>query len=70
MNKAKLLKITNLTMFAVVLVQVSTGALIFLGKWHIIVGRLHKYNGLALVCLITAHIALNWGWIKINVFDE
>jgi hypothetical protein len=31
-------------------------------------GKIHKYNGLIMIVLIVFHAALNWGWIKTNIF--
>lgn len=71
MNRLKWLIVTNIVLFCSMAVQVITGIMLFFGMFLRHLGfteRLHSYNGLALVILVVLHIALNWGWVKANIF--
>lgn len=73
MNRFDALRKINPLLFVAAGLQAATG-LVFLfspasfmggGGW---VYQAHRYNGLLLVVLIVVHAALNWGWVKANIF--
>jgi hypothetical protein len=73
MNKAKLLKFVNPILALFFLVQVLTVAVFLFFNSILdfdIFAAIHKWAGLAFVCLAAAHIYLNWSWIKANVFPK
>jgi cytochrome b subunit of formate dehydrogenase len=73
MNKMKLLRILNLILFIVFVVQVLTGLAMFFQLKFLNVGQvseIHAYNGLLLVVLWLGHIILNWAWIKSTYFKR
>ncbi|MCX8011831.1 MAG: hypothetical protein N3A64_01565 [Desulfobacterota bacterium] len=65
MKKITALKITNLILFILIIIQAITGlGHNFLGEklFEII----HPTGGALLIILVIVHIAFNWGWIKSN----
>ncbi len=74
MNRFSVLRKLNPLVFLVIIIQVVT-AVIFLfsparfmgsfGGWPYYV---HRFNGIFLVILVGIHLALNWGWVKANIF--
>jgi len=65
------LRILNVALLVSALLQAGTGLLGWAraidgdGAFFVIV---HPYNGVFLVLLILAHLALNWQWVKQNYF--
>lgn len=73
MQKLKALKITNLVLFCVALVQISTGLFLFFvgqGDGVEMAGEIHEFCGLLLILLIVVHISLNWTMIKSHYFTK
>ncbi len=73
MQRLKLLKITNVILFAVALTQAATGLFLFFvdqGSGVELIGEAHKFSGLLLVLLIASHISLNWTVIKSHYFTK
>jgi hypothetical protein len=63
MTKANWLKAVNPALFLSFLVQAVTGI------WLIIkpsgpVFELHERNGILFLLLVSAHLFLNWGWVR------
>jgi hypothetical protein len=73
MNRFDALRKLNPLLFLVAGLQAATGVVFVFspasfmgaGGWGYYV---HRFNGLVLVVLIVAHAALNWGWVKANIF--
>lgn len=71
MSKNTWLKIINPVMFISLLLQAATGLLLFFRLFisHFrTIGEVHEYNGLLFLVLVITHLALNWSWIKANLF--
>ena len=74
MNKAAVLKVTNLFLFISMSAQVLTGVVLFFdlftgrAKLFEMIAQIHRYNGLILALLVAIHLALNWGWIRSQFF--
>ena len=74
MNKAKLLKISNLVLFISMIIEVLTGIVLFFdlfvmqAKLFMAMAQIHKYNGIILTALVILHLVLNWGWIRSQFF--
>ncbi len=65
MNKARLLKIVNITLFICALHQIVTGL-----TGHLIgdlFETLHPAGGILFGVLALIHIVLNWAWVKANL---
>lgn len=73
MDKMKILKAVNVVLIVSFMVQVFTVVVIF---FHIkvadahMIHEVHEYNGLLMVALALLHLALNWGWVKANLFKR
>ncbi len=73
MNRFSVLRTLNPLLIVVAIAQPTTGVIFILfpvrflaaGGW---LYYFHRFNGLLLALLIVAHVALNWGWIKANIF--
>jgi hypothetical protein len=69
MKKNKLLLIVNIALFINFITQVSTG--LFHSKIpHHTFEIFHFYGGIILLALTTAHIYLNFNWIKSNILKK
>ncbi|MCU0606320.1 MAG: hypothetical protein MUF78_02585 [Candidatus Edwardsbacteria bacterium] len=64
MNKIKALKVVNLVLFLLFLLQAATGLLMAAGAGGAFL--VHVASGLCLVLAGAAHLALNWGWVKMQ----
>ena len=70
MNKPLVLKVTNVLLFAALIIQALTGlALAFhllfsRPKLYEMMGEAHERVGFVFVALAVFHIYLNWGWVK------
>lgn len=73
MSKITLLRWVNVCLIFSFLVQAVTSSIIFF-KIKLpnvtAVFELHEYNGLLMITLVTAHIILNWGWIRANFLKK
>jgi hypothetical protein len=71
MNKSEMLRFVNLPLALSFLVQACT-ALIILSEVKLpskdLLFDIHEYNGLLLITLATAHIILNWSWMRATFF--
>ena len=73
MNRISLLKITNITLFISMAIEIATGRAMLLGNVIVRFGlfdlafKVHKYNGFVLVVLVLMHIYQNWGWVRANI---
>lgn len=71
MNKSEMLRYVNLPLALSFLIQTGTALIIFsdvvLPNKKLLFG-IHEYNGLCLITLATAHIVLNWAWIRVTFF--
>lgn len=69
MNKQKILRVLNPFLFLSLAVQAGT-AVIILSRLRTsftqTVFEVHEHNGVLLIALAAAHLALNWGWVKAN----
>ena len=74
MNRFDALRKLNPLLILVAGLQAATGVIFLIsparfmgpsGGWPYYV---HRFNGLLLVVLIVVHLALNWGWVKANIF--
>lgn len=69
MNRQKLLRLLNPVLFLSILLQAVTAAVMILGlkaPFSLDVFELHERNGVLLIVLAVAHLALNWGWVRAN----
>lgn len=69
MNRQKLLRALNPLLLLSLAVQAGTAALIIFGKkapFSLDLFELHERNGVLLIALAVAHLALNWGWVRAN----
>jgi protein-S-isoprenylcysteine O-methyltransferase Ste14 len=70
-SKVIALRIINPLLILVFVVQGVTG-IIFSMEIQVpnmlLLSKIHEYNGWLMIVLIVAHIALNWGWVKVNIF--
>jgi hypothetical protein len=64
MNKAQLLKVTNLVLFISAALQIVTVLALPLNINKRMFFEIHKYNGFLFIALIIIHLALNWSWVK------
>lgn len=73
MSKVTLLRIVNSLLLLAFLVQAATG-IIFSLEIHVpameLLSEIHEYVGLLMVVLVIAHLSLNWGWVKANIFKK
>lgn len=67
MNKVKALKVLNPVLLLLSLSQAATGLLIFLGAGEA-VSTAHVVTGSCLALCGIAHLALNWGWVRMQYF--
>jgi len=73
MNRMGLLKAVNILLMAAFLIQALTAVILFFNIKTPYIGEvseIHEYNGMLMLVLIVIHIALNWGWIKMNFFHN
>ncbi|OHD82393.1 MAG: hypothetical protein A2355_11660 [Spirochaetes bacterium RIFOXYB1_FULL_32_8] len=71
MSKLKFLKILNLTLFFIVLIQIIITILYqFLLKEFYILSTIHVILGYIIVIIITVHILFNFDWIKNMYFKK
>ena len=76
MNKAVLLKWTNLVLFLSASVQALTGIILFFdlfmsrARLFDFIVKAHRYNGMLFIVLIAAHLWLNLGWVKAQLFRK
>ncbi len=76
MNKANLLKITNVLLFISAAIQVLTGVTLFFdlfiaqAKVFEFITQVHRHNGPVFALLVALHLSLNWGWIKNQFFSK
>ena len=76
MNRFDALRKLNPLLVVLSLVQAVTGGIFLLDPTDFIkpdsgwLSYVHRFNGLLLVTLILVHVALNWGWIKANIFKR
>lgn len=72
MNKKTVLKIVNIFLFLVFLVQSFTGIFheFVQDISYELFEYLHKTCGFLLTFLVLIHISLNWQWIKITFFKK
>jgi hypothetical protein len=70
-KKLRFLKIVNLTIAVLFLVQFTTVIPIFFnfGNFEVILG-IHRWVGLSFLIIIPLHIFLNWNWIRANFFSR
>ena len=69
MNKVSALRVVNMALFFSFTLQAATSIIIFTKikvPHREFVFEAHEYNGLCMILLAVIHIALNWGWIKVN----
>ena len=73
MDKMKMLKVVNLGLLVVALMQAAT-IIVMLFELKFIsdqdIERIHKFNGLALVVLLVAHVVLNFSWLRSSYFRK
>lgn len=71
MNKGDMLRFVNLPLALSFVIQAGTALIIFsdvkVPDRHLLMG-IHEYNGLLLIALATAHIIMNWSWIRATLF--
>jgi len=71
MSKAKMLLTVNSLLAVVVVLQAITGALV---KYEVGPGEFwpdtHIALGTTVLILVTAHLWLNWGWVRSNIFKK
>jgi hypothetical protein len=65
-NKVKILKALNPVLALLFLAQMITATLIFLAGDAFVPA--HLIGGILLVLGGSAHLALNWGWVKTQYF--
>ena len=71
MSKLKFLKILNLTLFFIVLIQIIITILYqFLLKEFYILSTIHVILGYIIFIIITVHILFNFDWIKNMYFKK
>lgn len=73
MNKTVLLRAVNAALACSFVVQAATGVIFFfrVKAPHMdLILEAHEYNGMALVALVAVHLALNWGWVRANIFPR
>lgn len=76
MNRFSVLRKLNPLLVVLSLVQASTGGIFLLAPMDFVrpdsgwLYYVHRFNGLLLVAMILVHVALNWGWIKANIFKR
>jgi len=63
-NKVKILKALNLILFLLFLLQAATGLLMAAGAGGAFL--VHVAGGICLVLAGAAHLALNWGWVRMQ----
>lgn len=68
MNKIKALKIVNLVLLLLFLLQAATGLLMLAGVGEAFLA--HVPAGVLLVLAGAAHLALNWGWVRTQYFKR
>jgi hypothetical protein len=66
MNRIGFLKVLNVALFLLFLLQVTSGLLMVAGVGAAFVA--HLAGGACLVLCGAAHLALNWGWVKMQYF--
>ena len=66
MSRIKFLKVLNAALFLLFLLQVTSGLLMVAGVGEAFV--VHLAGGACLVLCGAAHVALNWGWVKLQYF--
>ncbi len=72
-NKAGALRIVNAVLFFSFVLQAITSIIIVLRiktPRTQLIFEIHEYNGLFMIMMVVAHVALNWGWIKANFFKK
>lgn len=76
MNRFDVLRRLNPLLLIVSFIQAGTAVVFLLsparfmgpsGGWPYYV---HRFNGPLLIVLIIVHLALNWGWVKANIFKR
>lgn len=70
MSKNKWLKIVNPVMFVSFAIQAVTGIMMSAHKGSTAIAEMHEHNGILLVFLITAHLYLNWDWVRANFLKK
>ena len=73
MSKARWLLWLNPLLFASLIIQALTGAILFfslLSSLYELAAKVHAYNGLVFVILALTHLTLNWSWVKANFFKK
>ena len=72
-TKLKVLKTVNIFLFSSVLTQALAGIVLFFfdeGRFVMFCGKVHRYNGILLLMLITSHLYLNWPVIVSHYFKK
>ena len=76
MDKITLLRANNMLLLISMVIQVVTGAALFLNLFvmnapvfHAII-ETHEYNGLIFAIFVLSHLVLNWGWMKNQFFSS
>ena len=76
MSNNSWLKIVNPILFLSAVIQIITGAAITMGLFasngriFSMMTEVHGHNGFIFAGLVLAHISLNWGWIKSQIFKR
>jgi hypothetical protein len=69
MTAQKLLRVVNPVLFLSLAVQAATGGMILFGlkmPFSADLFEIHEHNGILLIVLAASHLALNWGWVRVN----
>lgn len=69
MTKVKLVRVVNMFLFLIFVLQAATGLFRRLIPPELF-GRLHPASGILLTALVLIHLVLNWKWIKLNYFNK
>lgn len=71
MSKLNILKFVNILLGVTFIIQLLSSVIIILRIKVLKPGmifEIHEYNGIIFILLVLAHVSLNWGWIKANIF--